>query len=1066
MSGYPFAARSDGRQSAVNSVCDAERHRQWRTLVMIPSESICHPQSAAPLAGELGNIYAEGLPQPLLSHDARQAAYDVPRFASWRTRLSDKRFYKGTENADRVELIAHDGIARAFGRLEGSPEPDEIYVNVQALSGAAANLSVYEALLKPGDRIMGLELGHGGHLTHGSPFNLSGRTYEVHSYGIDEATRRLDYERIRAMAREVRPRMIVGGASAYPWDFDWAALRDIADEVGALLLADVAHLAGLVVGGAAANPLPHADVVTFTTHKTICGPRGAVILTTDPAIARRIDMAVFPGLQGGPHMNTIAGIARHFELILEDYEGFRELQRATVENTRRFGELLSEQGFTLEYGGTNTHMLLVDLKSFPVKGTTPLDGEIASRLLELAGVVCNKNMLAGDADGGHASGLRFGLTWLTQRGVTEGQLREIADIVRSVLGSVHTCTIWSPAGERRCRGRVRAEVLESAAVRTEAIARQLPYPPRPEVADEPPPAHNGRAALLLRGDKVRLALGQMLSARLPADRTPVRARMFNCRGEEIDDVIAFEAPSVGREERWWLFPHAGQAHAVVRWVRGLSEGYLLFDEGDLQAKIDGPTVVEPVDVRSLPADVKAVLEDCDGEPEVDLTKPYFIGQPVLYAAARPAAPEPHVPAIEEGPLRRTVLHSVHVEAGAKMVPFAGWEMPVQYPTGIFAEHRAVRTAAGLFDVSHMCALEVSGVHAQAFLDGLVASCVSRLDPGEAQYSCILSPDGLAIDDVFVYRLDRERFMIVANAANADRVKDWIHAVASGRCAIDEEMPARRLDGPVRFRDLRDAGEDSLAGLALQGPASTATLTALADAPAGRRRIRNLSANQHAVVTLAGMPVRVARTGYTGEIQGFEVYLHPDRAVEFWQTCLEAGRAQGVVPAGLGARDSTRIEAGFPLFGHELEGDLGLSMTEAGYGFVPRFHVPFFIGRAAYMRRTDGPLRGILRLSGQGRKTLRAGHVILDEGGRAVGQVTSFAYVHEDLTFIALACVEEEFRPSPGDTVRGARVPADACTGAPEPRAIVDLTALRRFPSIEEKEGWSTRYAEAAAVTTP
>ena len=577
-------------------------------------------------------------------------------------------------------------------------------------------------------------------------------------------------------------------------------------------------------------------------------------------------------------------------------------------------------------------------------------------------------------------------------------------------------------------------------------------------ADARPGVRNGRVALLLRGDKVRLALGQMLSARIPVDQTPVRARMLDARGDEIDDVIALEQPPVGREERWLLFPHAERAEAVCRWVRGLSDGYLLFDEDDLQAKIDGPMVVEPVDVDAVPEEVQAVLDGPEGEPETDLTKPYFVGQRAVYDSALAPAGEPYTYAAEELPLRRTVLHSVHVEAGAKMVPFAGWEMPVQYPTGIFAEHRAVRTGAGLFDVSHMSALEVSGPHALPFMDALVANCVSRLDPGEAQYSAILGPDGVAIDDVFVYRLERERFMIVANAANAERVKDWIAAVAAGRCVVDPEMPGKRLDGPVQFRDLRDAGEDSLVGLALQGPASTRILAALAGDSAAGLRICHLPPNEHAKASLAGIPARVARTGYTGEVHGFEVYVHPDRAIDFWRACLEEGQGKGIAPAGLGARDSTRIEAGLPLFGHELEGDLGISITEAGYGFVPRLHVPFFNGRSPYIRRTGGTLRHILRLRGQGRKTLRPGHVILDEADRAVGQVASFAYVHEDLTFFVLACVEEGFQPMPGDVVRGARVAADRYEGMAEPRAVVELTALTRFPELDEKEGWPARYA--------
>ena len=333
MTSFPFAGTPDSAKSDILRIAEAERARQWRRLIMIPSESICHPAAAEVLNGELGSIYAEGLPQPVLCHDPRGAADDEALFQAWQTRLSDRRYYKGTVNANRVELIAHRAIAQVFAMLDGSPPAEEIHVNVQPLSGAAANQAVYEALLQPGERVMGLDLSHGGHLTHGSIFNFSGKRYEVHSYGIEENTRRLDYARIRERARESKPRIIIGGASAYPWDFDWAALRGIADEVGAYLLADIAHLAGMVAAGVLNNPLPHAHVITFTTHKTLCGPRGAVMMTTLPEIAKRLDTAVFPGLQGGPHVNSIAAIARLFELILEDREGFVRFQRSVVENT-------------------------------------------------------------------------------------------------------------------------------------------------------------------------------------------------------------------------------------------------------------------------------------------------------------------------------------------------------------------------------------------------------------------------------------------------------------------------------------------------------------------------------------------------------------------------------------------------------------------------------------------------------------------------------------------------------------------------------------------------------------
>ncbi len=490
----------------------------------------------------------------------------------------------------------------------------------------------------------------------------------------------------------------------------------------------------------------------------------------------------------------------------------------------------------------------------------------------------------------------------------------------------------------------------------------------------------------------------------------------------------------------------------------------MFDERDLQQKIDGPIAVEEFDVSQLPHESLLRLETHSAGSAADATKPWFIGQRKLYAAQKPPPKEDYHYVPAELPTRKTVLNAIHHQLSAKMAPFAGWEMPIQYPTGILAEHRAVRAAAGLFNVSHMSQFEIAGPHAMEFLELLLANRASWLAPGEAQYSSALYPDGTHIDDLYVYRLDRERFMLVLNASNAERVMDWTAAVNSRRFAIDEEMPAKEIDAPVRLRDLRHAGDESLIGLAFQGPASPAVLQKLADLPSERGVLERLVPNAIATVRLAGLKALVARTGYTGEKKGFEIYVHPINAERFWNAVLTAGKPLGVLPAGLGARDSTRVEAGFPLFGHELEGELALSMTEAGYGFAVRFHQPFFIGRAQYMERTRHSRRHILRLRGQGRKTLRAGHAILDAAGRAVGRVTSFAYVHEDMTFIVLACVEESFQPAPGRPVRGARAAEGDSPGKPDERSLVELTALTRFPDDDERAAWPSRYAKPAPQT--
>lgn len=420
------------------------------------------------------------------------------------------------------------------------------------------------------------------------------------------------------------------------------------------------------------------------------------------------------------------------------------------------------------------------------------------------------------------------------------------------------------------------------------------------------------------------------------------------------------------------------------------------------------------------------------------------------------------PGAEGDRIRKTILNQRHVALGAKMGPFAGWEMPIHYPAGIFAEHRAVRATAGLFDVSHMMAIEVSGVNAAGFLDGLLANRASRLSTGQAHYSTALAPDGTHIDDLFVYRLGGDRFMIVANAVNGKRLLDWMVAVNAGREVIDLESPSRRLDSPVRIRDLRDAGEDSLVGFALQGPSSGRLLAKMADSDTHRRTVEDLVKNRHATARIAGVGVRLARTGYTGEKMGFEVFVHPEQAGALWDAILQAGAPLGALPAGLGARDSSRLEAGLPLFGHEIEGPLGLSLTEAGYGFAVRSDAPFVIGRARYAERTTcRPARHLLRLRGQGRRTVRPGHVILDNYARPAAEVTSFAYPSEDLTFVVLACSDGHFRPEIGSLVLGVRCNRQEATEAwptEGAQSIVDLTVLPRFPDDLERAAWAVRYS--------
>ena len=385
----PFAAleRAD---PVIADVIDRELERQNTTIQLIASENFTSPAVLAAQGSVLTNKYSEGYPR--------------------------KRYYGGNFVVDEAEEIARDRACELFAAE---------HANVQPHSGANANMAAYLALLDPGDKVMGMRLDQGGHLTHGSPVNFSGRLYDFVAYGVDDDSETLDYERIRELARRQRPKMIVAGATAYPRVIDFDAFRSIADEVDALLMVDAAHIAGLVAGGAHPSPLPQADVVTLTTHKTLRGPRAGAILCREE-YATAIDKAVFPGLQGGPLMHVVAAKAVAFLEAAE--ESFREYAAAIVRNARALADCLASEGCRVVSGGTENHLMLVDLRPFGVTG------KVAQEALDRAGITLNKNAIPNDPEKPFVtSGLRLGTAAVTTAGMGEPEMAEIASLIATVL---------------------------------------------------------------------------------------------------------------------------------------------------------------------------------------------------------------------------------------------------------------------------------------------------------------------------------------------------------------------------------------------------------------------------------------------------------------------------------------------------------------------------------------------------------------------------------------------------------------------------------------------------------
>ncbi len=986
----------------VAALIDLEAVRQARKLIMIPSESTI-PQVVRDAVGSVfHNLYAEGYPPPHWRNKSVEELMDVDMRLADLRRNGGARYYQGSEIVDILESLARRRTAERLANDRISA--DKLYVNVQPLSGAPANSAVYTALINVGDTILGMDLLHGGHLTHGSPVARSGIQYNAIGYGVHPETEQLDYDHILALAKTHQPKIIVGGYTSYPWSPDWDKLRAIADEVGAYLLADVSHVAGLIIAGVFPSPVGIADVTMFTTHKTLGGPRGAVLITHKAVIARKIDRGVFPGEQGGPHINSIAGLA--VAMKLAELPKFIALQQQTVYNAKRLAEKLTERGLRIPYGGTDSHMLLVDVGRIRGADGTPFSGDIAARILDIAGVVANRNTIPGDKSPFKATGVRLGTPWITQRGFREPEIDRLANAIADLFLSAKPFSYAKSYKAKDWRAKVDADTLFNVQQRLRQLATEagIDY----EMPTLTGYHHISEAA----AEHFRV---------LPSDEPSEKWRTIEVKGKnaarflEVATTNHAGALHYGEWQPTWLLEPNGKplsqavlerltenvyllhvsrnVDAAAQGLTSFSDGYTQIDPLDVFAKVPGP-----VSVSILPH-AAAVhrfegLQTAESPASgygIDPNKAYFVGcngehLDIGVPDAKPAfswqEPQPN-------DLLTTPIHGLHKELGAKMIEFAGYDMPVWY-SSVGEEHAAVRTSAGLFDVTHMGVFEVTGVGAEAFLDALTTNDVSKLKPGKAHYSYLLGVDGLPLDDIFIYRLTDEQFMVVVNASNNAKVWAWITAVKDGTVQIDPHRQYAEVVGrnQVVLRDLRAAtsGPDQRVDIALQGPASRDLLLRLPMSAKDAAAVKGLGWSSITQVTLDGFDVYISRTGYTGERVAYEIFPHPDQAAALFKRLVEAG----AVPCGLAARDSLRIEAGLPLYGHELAGDYNMNPADAGFASYVKLWKPFFVGKTAFLEHEAGrdQVCTRFRIDQKGGRPAHAGDPILDRRGRVVGVVTS------------------------------------------------------------------------------
>ncbi len=722
---------------------------------------------------------------------------------------------------------------------------------------------------------------------------------------------------------------------------------------------------GLVAAGVHPSPIGIADVVTTTTHKSLCGPRGAMIMTHRPNLAKAIDRAVFPGEQGGPHLNTIAAMAVALRLAGEDQ--FRDLMKRVVENASGLADKLADAGLRIVSGKSENHLLMIDTKTFRHEGVY-LSGDIAARILDVAGIVTNRNTIPGDKSPFRATGVRMGTVWISQLGYGPDEIDRLASAIVHILEGCKPFYYRSRTGRKLLRSKVDSSALQKG----REIVSQLT-----KIESDTPEFK----ALLLRGKETRNFLNFALTSDVltledeQSQPTTLSGPDWNIGGTLHKHTA----------QRFSLHLKSGsEAAKSMQWLQDLSDGYIQFD--DLHAKLPGPISIE-LEESSHPPPVPQL--DNEG---INLVKPFFIG-----CTERPSD-KGHLPPFRwqdenaSTPLK-TKLHDIHVQLGARMVPFAGWDMPVWY-SSVGEEHAAVRSAAGLFDVSHMGVFEASGPNAANFLNIVTTNDIDDLPVGRSHYTYLLLPNGEVVDDLLIYRRNNEQFMLVVNAANNDKDWAWLNSLNNGEVLIDEMRPWSRILHPCVLKDLRDPqwGEQCKVDIALQGPNSRDLLVAVCEDRVFAEQIETLPWAGLIEGKLSGIDIIISRTGYTGERIAFELFVHPKDSPDLWTLLMTTGKNYGLLPCGLAARDSTRTEAGLPLYGHELAGPLSLNPADAGFGSYVKLWKPFFIGRRAFIKHEKKRASSVIRFRMNEKAVRRSelGDPIVDRRGKIVGIVTSCA----------------------------------------------------------------------------